>query len=154
MYEPVYTMTHYYDGPRRGLASFRGQPHLYESRFSDVDSESEDTFLLMPVSQGTLELALESWEVWLRWETAFREGRTSQETHPALPADAARFAVLDVELAARLTIDPSASLCATGAFRSRLGSSTEPGTSPRLEVEWAPCSAEDHPDNRSTCAFY
>ncbi len=154
MFEPVYTMTDFYDGPRRGLASFQGQPYLYQSRFSDIDSDCNDTFLLSPVSPETLELALESWCIWLRWEAAFREGRTTEETHPSLPADSARSAELDIELAARLKIDESAAVCALGNFRARPGSSSELGTSPELEVEWTPCSVEGYPDNRQSCDFY
>lgn len=30
-FERVHTMEDYYDGPRRGIANFRGAPHLYES---------------------------------------------------------------------------------------------------------------------------
>jgi hypothetical protein len=131
-------MTHYYYGPRRGITSFRGQPYLYESRFSDIDSESDDTFLLSPVSPFVFKLALESWAIWLRWETAFREGRTSQETHPALPEDSARCAALDLELASRLMLDESKAICALGDFRTRPGSSIELGASPDLEVEWTP----------------
>jgi hypothetical protein len=154
MYEPVYTLTHYYDGPRRGIAAYRGQPHLYESRFSDIGSESDDTFLLSPVSPDTFALALEDWAIWLRWETAFREGRTCQETHPALPEDAARRSELEVELASRLTIDESIASCATANFRDRPGSSTEAGASPELDVEWAACSGEGYADNRASRDFY
>ncbi len=152
MFEPVYTMTDFYDGPRRGIASFQGQPYLYQSRFSDIDSDSEDTSLLSPVAPETLEIAIESWRIWLRWEVAFREGRTSEETHPSLPADSARCAELDIELADRLKIDESAAVCALGDFRTRPGSSIELGTS--LEVEWTPCSAEGYLDNRQSCDFY
>jgi hypothetical protein len=64
MFEPVHTMTDCYDGPRRGIADFRGNPHLYESRWSDIDSEDDDTFLLMPVDAATFEWALEDWTNW------------------------------------------------------------------------------------------
>jgi hypothetical protein len=110
-------VTHYYDGPRRGVAAVGGKPHLYESRFSDIDSDGPDTFLLMPISQETFELALEDWAIWLRWEAAFREGRTSQATHPALPQDAGRHGWLEAELGRRLVIDEASAICATGDFR-------------------------------------
>jgi len=35
-YERVYTMTDYYDGPRKGIADFEGRPHLYEAEWDDV----------------------------------------------------------------------------------------------------------------------
>jgi hypothetical protein len=34
-FERVHTMTDYYDGPRGGIADFRGTPHLYESEWRD-----------------------------------------------------------------------------------------------------------------------
>jgi hypothetical protein len=40
-------MTDYYDGPRRGIADYRGRLRLYESRWSDIDTDQEDTFLLI-----------------------------------------------------------------------------------------------------------
>jgi hypothetical protein len=30
-FEKVYTVTDFYDGPRGGIANFRGHPHVYES---------------------------------------------------------------------------------------------------------------------------
>jgi hypothetical protein len=92
MFEPVYTMTHFYDSPRRGITSFGGVPHLYESRFSDMDLGKEDSFLLMPIAIEVFELALEDWAIWCRWEKAFKQGQVSLDTHPALPDDANRHA--------------------------------------------------------------
>src|SRR5436853_6070351 len=97
MYEPVYTVTEYYDGPRRGIADYQGMPHVYESRWSDIDTDGPDTFLVMPVSQDALKLALEDWAIFQRWEAAFRENQTGAETCPALPTDAARHAELECE---------------------------------------------------------
>ena len=32
-YEEVFTVMDYYDGPRKGVANFRGQPHFYDCIF-------------------------------------------------------------------------------------------------------------------------
>ena len=40
-FEPVHTMTDWYDGPRRGVATVNGLPHIYESCWSDIDSDDE-----------------------------------------------------------------------------------------------------------------
>jgi hypothetical protein len=37
-FEKVYTMTDYYDGPRRGIADFDGRPHFYDSEWDDLDA--------------------------------------------------------------------------------------------------------------------
>ena len=54
-------------------------------RCARLDSE---TFLLQPIDGQAFSLALEDWAIWRRWETAFHEGKTPHETHPALPEDA------------------------------------------------------------------
>ena len=34
-YEHVFTVTDYYDGPRKGIANYHGQPHFYECIFDE-----------------------------------------------------------------------------------------------------------------------
>ena len=46
-FERVYTMTDDYDGPRRGIASFRGKPHAYTCPF-----DFSGTMPTAPVSQA------------------------------------------------------------------------------------------------------
>lgn len=55
-YEPVLEVTDYFDGPRAGIAHFRGAPHRFQSRLLDAteyrgDFESVDIFELSPVNQ-------------------------------------------------------------------------------------------------------
>ena len=55
-YEPVLEVTDYFDGPREGIAHFRGVPHRFQSRLLDAteyrgDFESVDIFELRPVNQ-------------------------------------------------------------------------------------------------------
>lgn len=132
-FERVYTMTDYWDGPRRGIADFQGQPHLYESKF--LDEDYDDVFDLCPVDHETLALALEDWAIWLRWESAFHEGRTTTATHPALPDDRARHDELAPLLAARLAmlVEP----VARARARFRMEPSLDRVTRGEfLEVEW------------------
>ncbi len=101
-YERVHTVTSYYDYPRRGIADFDGRPHLYE----DEDLVANDfTYQLSPVDPRLFELALESWGIWRRWEKAFHEGRTTIDTHPALPDERTRSDELDQLLDLELRID-------------------------------------------------
>ena len=111
-------MTDYYDGPRRGVADCGGAPHLYESLFKD-DVGYLDTYLLTPISPELFELALEDWEIWLRWQTAYHTGLTSLDTHPALPGDRDRHDQLAVILKEQLVTDKVNHLCANGEFRAR-----------------------------------
>ena len=73
--ENVYTVTDYYDGPRRGVADFNGAPHAYRSLFDDSEDEWKSTFLLRPVDQDTLRLVLEDWKIWERWRKLSMKGR-------------------------------------------------------------------------------
>jgi hypothetical protein len=144
-FERVYTVTDYWDGPREGIADFRGVPHLYRSIFlKEEDDWDPDRFLLSPVSPEILALALESWAIWRRWESAYREGRTALATHPALPDDRARHAALDTHLAPLLRIDPARVLVARGDFRPvSPNAHLHPGVMQALEVRWTPL--EDQP---------
>jgi len=113
-------MADYWDGPRKGIANFRGKPHLYESQFDESEENNwRETFLLTPVDPGTFELALEDWSIWRRWETAFHSGQASTDTHPALPQDRARHAEIAPVLDRRLKVDPARAIRATADFRRR-----------------------------------
>ena len=136
MFELVYTITDYYDGPIGGLADYQGSPHIYEVLWNAPrDSQSSDhLFRLSPVDKDTLALALEDWGIWLRWEEAFQAGMIAQSTHPALPSERARHEELQVLLATRLVIDPDRSLVMRGEFRCTPRGAMEPLT----EVRWYP----------------
>lgn len=114
--ETVYTVTDYYDGPRRGVADFHGVPHAYESLFDDSEDEWASTFLLRPIDTPTLELALEDWQIFFRWRRAFDEGKAALDTHPALPEDRQRHDQIKLTLDEGLRIEPATQLRAKGHF--------------------------------------
>lgn len=135
-YELVHTMTDYYDGPREGVADFEGAPHVYASEWSDRDDDWADTFLLSPITSDLFRLAMEDWEIWRRWESAFHEGRATRETHPALPEDRARHDELRRLLADQLSVDTQNAVRARAQFRRRTDSTWSGlGWAP-LEVAW------------------
>ena len=146
-FERVHTMTDYYDGPRRGVADFAGQPHLYESTFDNDADNYIDIFRLSPVAQDVFALALEDWQIWPRWETAFHNGHTTQDTHPALPDDRCRNNELDAILKERLLIDDANFFTARGEFRVRDDPDWSGVGFRPLEVKWSPNpDAAQHPD--------
>jgi hypothetical protein len=50
-FEPVYVFAEWDDGPRTGIAGFRGRPHLYVSDFADFEDEGvEEASLLFPLA--------------------------------------------------------------------------------------------------------
>ena len=113
----IHTITDWYDGARAGVADLNGKPHYYECRWDEVKDGWSEVYLLKPIDDETFQLAMEDWGIWLRWEAAFREGKTTQETHPVLPEERERHAQLAKVLAERLVIEPYTSIKATGEFK-------------------------------------
>jgi hypothetical protein len=68
-YERVYTVVDYYDGPRKGIADYKGKPHLYECMFDESKDNYSERFLLAPLD------AMEDWAIWQRWELANHTGK-------------------------------------------------------------------------------
>lgn len=120
MFEIIHTCTEWYDGLRRGIADYQGNPHLVVSEWTDI-GEASDTFLLSPVNPETFRLALEDWAIWLRWDSAFDQGHTTIATHPALPEDRDRHDELHQILAEQLVIDPAGSVRKGAEFRALEG---------------------------------
>ncbi len=144
-FETVYTMPDWYDGPRGGIADFDGKPHVFESCWTDIDSDADDVFLLSEISPETLAQAVEKWEIWLRWSAAFKKGMTTRETHPCLPSDRQRYDELVHQLQTALTINESCNLAATGKFRYSRTASHSP---PMAQVEWTPIEFQPCMDRR------
>lgn len=129
MFDTVYTMTDWYDGPRFGVADFRGKPHLYESCWNNIETDAEDVFLLSEISTENLRFAIEDWEIWQRWRLAFERGEATPVTHPCLPADRDRHQELETLLSSILVLDESKAFAATAEFRYQKGD-------PHMEVRW------------------
>lgn len=136
MFEIVHAYD-WYSGPRRGVADYRGRPHAFDSEWRDFgELDVEDTFLLTPVEPSTLDLVLEGWAIWRRWETALGKGETPPETHPALPEDRERHEELQRMLEGRLDVDPSRAVRLLAEFRTRHDPDWSGYGWPPLEVEW------------------
>ena len=116
-YDVVYTITDWYDGPRGGVTGLNDEPHYYGCRWDEAMGDWSDVYLLTRIDDETFRLALEDWQIWLRWEAAFHEGRTPLETHPALPEDRERHNELERVLVERLVINPDACIKAKAEFK-------------------------------------
>jgi hypothetical protein len=80
-------------------------------------SSRKDVFLLQPIDDESLQLALEDWAIWKRWEAAHAAGLTTIQTHPALPADRQRHEELQAILTERLRVDSTTAVQARGDFK-------------------------------------
>jgi hypothetical protein len=128
-WDRVYTVNDYYDGPRLGIADVDGVPHIYESEFDHSTDEYGDTFFVSPVDEDLFTLVLEDWEIWLRWNSAFKRGEVSVKSHPALPGDRDRHNVLMIAIGDRLKADRSRATY----IKARFGTSPSDGST---IVEW------------------
>jgi hypothetical protein len=137
-YERVYSLWDYYDGPRTGIADYRGRPHHYSSEWSATEDGYADTFILTPISDEALQLALEYERIWRKWRSAFDRGAVSQDSHPALPGQNQRFVELQSTLDKLVEEAPDdLRIRATGDFRPRKAKKNMSSATPKeLEVEW------------------
>ena len=97
-HEYVFTVTDYYDGPRKGVANLGGAPHFYECILDETKNDYTEVFYLTPLDSQSRQLATEDWEIWRRWESAFHKSDADIGTHPALLHEAIRHAELKVIL--------------------------------------------------------
>src|SRR3954467_12292970 len=83
----IYTVSNYYDGPIEGVASVNGEPHTYKCIFNEKEDEYSKFYSLQLISNECFDLFMEQWEIWLRWEAAFKKGAVAASSHPALPEE-------------------------------------------------------------------
>lgn len=132
----VLTINDYYDGPRLGIAELNGLPHIYEAEFDHSSEEYGDTYFLSSVDQALLELVMEDWAIWCRWDDAHSKGEVPPETHPALPQDRARHEELKIRIGDRLRSDPDSRRRYRGRFT----------TPPECRGSWNGTLVEWEPD--------
>lgn len=129
-WEKIHTIGNYWDGPLTGVADLDGVPHLFEKQFSEEEDEYIDRYLVMAIDQELLSLIMDAWSVWLRWRTAFDQGKTTLSTHPVLPEDRERYRALKQAIGDREKLHPDRSRVVEGQVR-RIG----PGHC-AFEVQW------------------
>ena len=134
-WDRVYTVNEYYDGPKLGVADYRGKPHIYERQFDTDKDDYSERFLLSPIDPELLALLLEDWKIWLRWDAAYRQGNATVKTHPALPEERQRHDELSKLIGDRLKVDTQHSFSKWARFNA-LGYW-------QLEVHWLDSPTEN-----------
>jgi hypothetical protein len=135
-YEAVFTVTDYDDGPRRGVASYRGKPHFFECTFDDANDGYSDFYRLTPLDERTFNLAMEDWHIWRRWEIAFHSGKADISTYPALPSDTRRHEALKRILDGLLVTYPRKAFILIGRFDVIAEPNFPKGLLRPLRVKW------------------
>ena len=136
-YERVFTVTEYYDGPRKGIANYQGNPHLYECVFDEARGDYSEVYRLTSLDSGTFQLAMEDWEIWRRWEFAYHDGKIDFNTHPALPHEANRHSELKLILDRVLVTDPTKAISRVAQFEVLGTPSLPKGVMRPLQVKWS-----------------
>ncbi len=136
-FEPVHTVWDYYDGPRTGLADYRGRPHHFVCNFDADADDYSDVFTLSPVDDETFVLALKAWAIWREWETAFHAGAVTEDSHPGFKGNNLTYDAYRAELQERLAHTSSFQFPLRATFRAIPGNEPMPkGMMRPLEVSW------------------
>jgi hypothetical protein len=107
MFEKVYTLWYYCDGPREGVADYQSSPHVFVSEWNEEWDDYGEAFLLKPIDAETFRLVLEDAAIGRRWQEAVEQGLTTFDTHPASPEDRIRTEELKRLLRKPLTVNPA-----------------------------------------------
>ena len=138
-FEHVHTVWDYYDGPRTGIADYRGTPHYYECEWDEAADEYADTFALCQIEEDTFNLAMEQWSIWREWEIAYHCGERNPDTHPGSGGQNARYDELEELLKQHVAIARATGVRAQGTFRPMNAQPKLPdGAIRELEVRWQP----------------
>lgn len=137
MWEPVLTINDFYDRPRFGVANYRGVPHMYDSPFDEALDDYAEYYYLAPIDTALLQLVLEDWALWERWEDAYYSGRVQLGSHPCLPEDRPAHERLKALIGERFRIGDR-----SGCEKCRAEFRTVSQRPRRLEVRWTPRGQE------------
>ena len=102
IFEPVLMIWDIYDGPRTGLAEYKGQPHYFDCLWHDPNDDYSEKFALSPVDESFLQSAKTQWKIYREWELKFHSGVVPLETHPGHRGVNAEYDRLEDDLKSRL----------------------------------------------------
>jgi hypothetical protein len=132
-WETVFTVHDYYDGPKNGIASYRGTPHAYKCDWDQAADDWSPVFRLSPISPEQFSAVQEDWEIWRRYQARFYAGSLKVgDRHPALAEDWPRHERLQGTVEEALSVDDATPLRAIPVFRGTI----EPQHD--FEVRWQP----------------
>jgi hypothetical protein len=95
-----------------------------------------ETYLLTPISEGILSMALERDQIYSDWWRAFQRGDVTQSTNPQIEGQNARYATLDASIKDEVSKSPALRVRARGTFRLRPEQGQSRSVFGDIEVEW------------------
>ncbi|HLJ88963.1 MAG TPA: hypothetical protein VKZ53_19240 [Candidatus Angelobacter sp.] len=136
-FEIVHAVHDYWDGPRSGVAEYRGRPHWFENIFDERQDDYSDLFWLKPLSDEILRQEQQRSAIFLRWQQAFHRREVDVSTHPALPQDKETYDRLANAIQQEIAANSSLRFKVKGQLKP-LGPPAAPGTISDLQVKWDP----------------
>ncbi|RUO38636.1 hypothetical protein CWE13_03040 [Aliidiomarina shirensis] len=107
--EKVYVENEWYDGPRLGVADVNGVPHRFKSLFDEEEDEYLSTYLVWPIEDQYLELEIEQWNIFVKWNSMYESGTVGADSHPGHGGIDKRYDEIQSYLmASRDTLPPTA----------------------------------------------
>lgn len=132
-WEPVLTVHEYYDGPRNGIAEYRGRAHAYKGEWDEALGDWSTEFLLSPIDDEQLAVIKEDWQIWRRYAERFHTGALETgDRHPALAVDWPRHEKLSKVVQQALQVDETIAIKASPEFRGTIERTHD------FEVRWLP----------------
>lgn len=139
----VLVVEDYWDQPRKGFAEYQGRPHYFTCGFDVEADDYSHVHHLVPVDQATLDLALEREAIWLVWESDFRNGRATVDTHPRHGGINARYDELSRKQAEVLAALPPSNIRVAACFSWAPEDAVIPSNIRPWLVTWTELPADD-----------
>ncbi len=135
--ETVHAVWDFYDGPRTGIADYRGQPHYFSCQWDAIADDYGSIYALSPIDSNTFDLVVEQWAIWRKWELAFNAGQVSSDSHPGLGGRDYRYDELQVILQGRVDTLPPPNTLTRAEFYPASTDDPLAGVLRPLLVEWS-----------------
>ena len=135
--EKVYVENEWYDGPRKGIADYRGKPHRFIAKYEN-EKGYLDVFSLFPIPQAELDLEVEQWKIFVEWNYKYESGESDVDSHPGNGGISARYDEIDQLLEPNRNRAPESSITVKANFVSIDRDNRYEETGPDYGVIWKP----------------
>jgi hypothetical protein len=116
MIDKVETIFDFWDCPRKGIASYEGNLHLFECVFDEITDEYSNVYRLKIVSSELLQLITEEENLRINWDNKRIKTEEDKATYPILLEDKKRFELITTILETELSINESNSFAKIAKF--------------------------------------
>jgi len=134
--EKVYVENDWYDGPRSGIADFDGSPHRFIANYENLKGYL-DTFNVFPVSNEELELEIEQWKIFVKWNQKYEAGEVETDSHPGNGGLNQRWDELETLLSRKRKTISNSALKLAAKFESNEQDNRYEITGPDYGVIWS-----------------